>query len=340
MLTIDATTTETTAVYDQISVSLVETMLRDIDDAVEAFGGLITTTAWDVASSGPGAAADSVFFQAGLVPVIWDRSAHILLSGAGHVVTSTVTLDVPKNVAAVGRRPEHLRALVERSIVDGYASRGRRTPRHAAYTVEMLRPTRLRVRSDADATAEDVVRSVLAAPTGRPTPPRSIDRWPPPTTPYWAGGSLVVTGYCALVGSAPVTTGWLIVSGIVLVSAVTATLTIARRNGASVPRTALGMAPVSVILGFAIVFGAFMHGMHASVTVTTASPHLVDAFLLSFGIASTGGFLDLGLRGLAARVAAFFEMLLMVSVAGSSLYTASKLAWAELSDVLRRRELG
>jgi len=101
-------------------------------------------------------------------------------------------------------------------------------------------------------------------------------------------------------------------------------------------KTALGMAPSAIVLGFAVFYGFAMRGSHPSVAITaTKVPHLVDALLLSFGLASTGGFFDLGLRTLTVRVVAFAEMLLMLSIAGGSLYLAAHAVWDRLGEILR-----
>src|SRR5437763_1563522 len=90
-LTLVVTTSERTVTHDQVRVALVETMLRDIGDAVDDFGRRITATARLMALTDKG--ADSVYFQAGLRPSHWDESAHIFQSAADRV-TSTVTFDV------------------------------------------------------------------------------------------------------------------------------------------------------------------------------------------------------------------------------------------------------
>lgn len=63
---------------------------------------------------------------------------------------------------------------------------------------------------------------------------------------------------------------------------------------------------------------------------------MVDLFLLSFGVASTGGFLDLHLSGLGIRVSALLEMLLVVGVAGTSLVVAARTLVDRLANRFER----
>ena len=71
------------------------------------------------------------------------------------------------------------------------------------------------------------------------------------------------------------------------------------------------MSPAAIVLGFAVYYGLLMTGDHPSITVTSIrAPHLVDAFLLSLGMASTAGFFDLSLHTTPVRVVAFAEALL------------------------------
>ncbi|GAA3367084.1 hypothetical protein GCM10017744_077720 [Streptomyces antimycoticus] len=136
---------------------------------------------------------------------------------------------------------------------------------------------------------------------------------------------------------APVTIGWLVAAAAAAFAIVVGTLSFARRQGASISRTLLGIGPALLIIGFAIFYGFFARGNAPSVVVGQ-QPHLVDVFLLSFGIASTGGFLDVGVHGLAVRVAALLGMLSMVTVAGSSLAVASRTLWIRISETVRRRD--
>jgi hypothetical protein len=50
-------------------------------------------------------------------------------------------------------------------------------------------------------------------------------------------------------------------------------------------------------------------------------------------MAVTGGFFDLGLHITTVRVVAFAETLLIVSVAGGSLYVGARAVWDRLGDI-------
>ncbi|MGW8970126.1 hypothetical protein [Streptomyces platensis] len=130
---------------------------------------------------------------------------------------------------------------------------------------------------------------------------------------------------------------WLVTAAAAALATLVGTLSFARRQGASISRALIGLGPALLIIRFAIFYGFFARGNAPSVVVGQ-QPHMVDVFLLSFGIASTGGFLDVGLHGLAVRVAALLELLLMVTVAGSSLAVAARTLWTRFSETVRRHD--
>jgi hypothetical protein len=110
-------------------------------------------------------------------------------------------------------------------------------------------------------------------------------------------------------------------------------LRLASSNGSNLPRTAVGLTSATIIVLFALFFGIFVRGHDPSVAATSTPPHMVDPFLVSFGTALTGGFFDVALHGLLVRIGALVEMLLTVSVAGGSLYTASNNAWTKIAGL-------
>jgi hypothetical protein len=129
----------------------------------------------------------------------------------------------------------------------------------------------------------------------------------------------------------------LVLVGVLSLAVCAATTLWTHHDGASATGTVLALGPAMVIMSFAIIYGVLSLADEPAVSMATGSAHLVDVYLLLFGVASTGGFLDLTLHGRAARVLALTEMLLMVSVAGGSLYVATRAAWVRLLDVVRRR---
>jgi hypothetical protein len=184
-----------------------------------------------------------------------------------------------------------------------------------------------------DGVAEDVAAALLGEPVGPAG--RSIDRWPPASTVYWGVSTLALACFAVAIAGARITSGWLALTAIGATVAAGFAVIMARRGGASMLKTALGMSPSIIVFGFAIYYGSLMGGNNPSVTVAVSKvPHLVDAFLLSVGMASTGGFFDLGLHTTVVRVVAFAEMLLMVTVAGSSLYVGAHAVWERLGDIV------
>lgn len=252
------------------------------------------------------------------------------------IVTSAVDFSVESRVAAAARDRRRLNLLAEGSVLDYFERNYRARPRPNQYTITQNKRSSLQVASDEEGVAEDVSAALLGESRGSRAARRSLDRWPPATTPYWGVGTLASAIFALAISAFGITPIWLAVTALGAAVTVGSALMMARRAGASMPKTALGMSPSVIVLAFAVYYGSLMLGSHPSVIVAaTTAPHLVDAFLLSLGMASTGGFFDLALRATAVRVAAFAEMLLMVSVAGGSLYAGARAAWDRLSDVIR-----
>jgi hypothetical protein len=330
---------ETVVTTDQIAISLFDALLRTSEDVLAQYGRAITAAAMTMATAGQAAPIDSVYLHCGLRGLIWDTNDHLFQQSARTVVASIVSFDTTRDVAAAVRRPDRLHELVTSAVIDRCAVLGRRPYELRDCNVDLVgRALRISSRGDL---AEEAARALLGAPASRPSSRRVVDTWPPPTAPYWASGNLAAAFTAILLSPAPILLGWLVAAGFVTGMVVLATVAWAHRNGVNKRRTLLGLTPAVVVVGFAVFYGCFATGDHPSVSVGGSSaPHLVDLYLLSFGIASTGGFFDVGVHGRPVRIAALVEMLTMVSVAGGSLYVASRAVWTRMADVFRRREGG
>ena len=251
-------------------------------------------------------------------------------------VLSTVDFSVDSRVAAAVRNRRRLESYAERSVLGYYEGLSRSRPEPDKYAISRGGRSALRITSAEAGTAEEVAAALLGESRGSRPARRSIDGWPPASTPYWGLSTLASAVFAVVIAAFAVTPAWLAITALGTAAAVGSALVLARRAGASVLKTLLGMSPSAIVLGFAVYYGSLMLGRHPQVVVAaTAVPHLVDAFLLSLGMATTGGFFDLALRATAVRVAAFAEMLLMVSVVGGSLYAGARAAWDRLSEALR-----
>jgi len=250
-------------------------------------------------------------------------------------VAADVEFEVSKEIAAVARDPFVLRSRVRETILDSY-SRRRWAPSSEINGVEpvWLGAQTILLHARVRKAAEDVTAILLATAAGVEVTRRSIDRWPPSTAPYWGGGNLILAVYVIAVAWLRVTPISLLVTVAVSALAIFLVLVAARKGGAVLANVALGMAPSAVIMGCAVYYGASMIGTNPSIILTwTTSRHLVDAFLLSFGLASTGGIFDLGLRSTTSRVVALAEMLLMLSVIGTSIYRGARATWDRLAEI-------
>lgn len=184
--------------------------------------------------------------------------------------------------------------------------------------------------------AESLARVLLRADLVPNVPQRRIDRFVPPPTKYWSIGTLVLLALSLGIAFLPLARGWLVAFAAVTAVIASMSLYLAHRDGALVASVAVGLAIPVVVVGYAIAYGFAMLGRHPAISNTSAG-HLVDPVLLSFAIATTAGFLDFGLRELWVRIAAYSEMLLVVSIAGSSAYSLARSAWSRLSELLGRR---
>lgn len=334
-LTVTIRSTEYILDPQQVTINLVQAVRRGVEEILVAFGRAITSEALRLAQSDEDALHRSVYLNCGLSDWLLTDN-HIFQDPSCRAEACVVTFPVSRPVAAVGRHPERLHYLVHRALIDRNARTGRTTPDLLELETAMTAKGSCRIKGP-DALVLESVRALLGAPEGLRTSRRAIDTWPPGSALYWGGGSLALAVTAIVLSIAPVAIGWLVAAAAAALATLVATLSFARRQGASIARTLLGLGPALLITGFAIFYGFFARGNTPSVVVGQPT-HMVDVFLLSFGIASTGGFLDVGLHGLAVRVAALLEMLLMVTVAGSSLAVAARTLWTRFSETVRRRD--
>ncbi|WP_181649888.1 hypothetical protein [Streptomyces sp. WAC00263] len=335
-LTVTVRATERVLDPQQVTIHLVEAVRGGAEEMLSAFGRAITSEALRLAQSDEGSQYRSVYLNCGLRDNFWLTDDHIFQHQSCRAEACVVTFPVSRPVAAVGRHPERLHHLVHRALIDRNARAGRTTPDPLELETAMAAKGSCRIKGP-DKLVLESVRALLGTPEGLRISRRVIDTWPPGSALYWGGGSLALAVIAIVLSIAPVAIGALVAAVAAALATLVGTLSFARRQGASIARTLLGLGPALLIIGFAIFYGFFARGNAPSIVVGQ-QPHMVDVFLLSFGIASTGGFLDVGLHGLAVRVAALLEMLLMVTVAGSSLAVAARTLWTRFSETVRRRD--
>jgi hypothetical protein len=330
MLKISAT--EEAPTVDRITAGILDAAKRHADEAFELFQELKRQSINTFLDDDRGRRVRAYTDSSGNLKLPYEFFEMTNLK----IVSTTVEFSIGSQVAAATRDKKRLEFLAERSVFDYYESTGRDQPGPDQYIIARSEERRaLRVSADGEGVAENVTVALLSVPRGRRSTRRPIDYWPPATTPYWGSSTLVLAAFTVAIAAFRVSPGLLWVTVLGLAVAVGFALIMSGRDGASIPKTALGMFPSVIVLGFAVYYGLHMMGRHPSVTVAaTSAPHLVDALLLSLGMASTGGFFDLGLHTTAVRVAAFLEMLLMVSVAGSSLYVGAQAAWGKLANIV------
>ncbi len=106
-------------------------------------------------------------------------------------------------------------------------------------------------------------------------------------------------------------------------------------RGASTVKSCQLLAAPTVVYGFGIAYGVLLtrHPPGVSLpTLTEGSVSVADAILLSLGVATTGSFLDFELSSMLSRRLALIEMLLLISLAGATLYSAATSALEALRE--------
>ena len=334
---IDVAASEDAPSLDRVSIATLERAKRLIGTTIETFGKAISRSVSELSGAHPGQVgpSHSVYYSIGLGEYTYGGPYDFFASLTPRVLSEGVKFDVDSQIASSCRDPVQLRALVTTTVHDAYArTPWKEVPNTKFVEMELLDAHTVSLTAEVPDVVESVVEAVLEVATSAVPTRRAIDRWPPASTPYWGTGNLILAIVVVAIAAFPITAIWLGVTAIIAALVLTSVLVFARRAGADLAKVALGMAPATIILGCAVYYGACMIIAPPSVVVTaTPNPHLVDAFLLSVGMASTGGFFDLALRATAPRVVALAEMLLMVSVAGSSLYVGARALWGRMSEI-------
>lgn len=169
------------------------------------------------------------------------------------------------------------------------------------------------------------VAGQLLGPTRRRRPnPRVIDTWTPDTLPIWGFGVLALLVLAVCVSPVPLSFRALAILPILALAVLLIMIRVALRRGARVTTCLLGIsAPVTLAL-FATAYGWFLlpgHGIKAS---AGGRLHLVDPLLLAVGIATTDGTFDYQLHGYWARLAGLMEMLLLLTIAGTTAFAVAR----------------
>jgi hypothetical protein len=193
-----------------------------------------------------------------------------------------------------------------------------------------LTDTALSLRShDQSAT---LVAGQLLGPTRRQRRPvpRVIDTWAPPTLPVWGFGVLGLLVLAVGVSPIPLLLPALAVMPILSLLLLLTVIGVARRRGARLSPCLLGISAPVTIAFFAAVYGCLL--LHGGGIKSSAGGrlHLVDPLLLAVGIATTDGTFDYLLHGYWARLAVLLEMLMLLTIAGTTAFTVARQALRSL----------
>ena len=324
----------------EITLALLEAIARDVTDRLSDIGRAISSAQEELADRSKGARVDTVYYAAGFGWSLHGENDHIFRRSPTTTVATSVEFSISASVAAAIRRPDQLTTKTRTAVVGRSVYLGRRPPAATTYAVALAEGPSLRI-DGPNVEALDVARALLSTPRQSFTPQRVVDEWPPTAAPFWAAGSLTIALVALVSAPLSVSAGAVITIGALVLITVTGACGLARRSGASVWATLLGLAPAVIVSGFSVIYGLFACWGHGDVTTAGgATPHMVDVYLLSFGIASTGGFLDLGIRGVAVRTFALLEMLSIVGVAGGSLLLATRAVLTRISETIRNGQQG
>jgi len=173
----------------------------------------------------------------------------------------------------------------------------------------------------------DAAVAYLAAPVGAGVARRS------PGQPVWAWASAAIALVTAGLSFLPLTPAALVVLGAVVVAIAAAAVAVAPRWGARRPTTFWGLAPALTLVLFACVYGAVALASDGSVELAgNALRHLRDPLLLSIGLLTTAGMLDVRLAGW-VRSIAYLEMLMVAGLAGGAAVVAVRRASQRVAEI-------
>jgi hypothetical protein len=316
--------------FEQITPHLVSNAGGELVSGFEALAKSLGVAAWCLGSEDEAPSWESVYRDAGFdAHLAGGSAASVFGIAAPGASKAEVRLDIDGRVAAAVGDPERLRFLARSAVIARAGQYGSRATTDLTCDVELVGQRTLRV-SGGVADVDEVVRAVLGPPVRRSSTGRVIDSWPPPSAPYWGAGSLTCAALAVGLSWSLVVPWAIVVLVIGCALAVATSLRMAKSRGAHIPTTLLGLAPAVIVIGFGTVYAVQMRGPHPGVNVR-GTPHMVDALLLSFGVATTGGFLDLSPHSLMVRIEALVEMLLMVGIAGGSAFAAGRAVWRQLT---------
>jgi hypothetical protein len=134
-LHVSRTYSEPVAGPEQVTASLYEGVVRDLEERLAAYGQSIARAADDLARSMTGVApVDTVYFNAGLHERFNPVDRHIFQWGAACLDRSDVVVRLDAATAAAVRDPARLHTLVVAAVIDRNGARAhvaRRTRSHA-----------------------------------------------------------------------------------------------------------------------------------------------------------------------------------------------------------------
>lgn len=304
----------------RLNERLVDQLIARIDDALRIFGD-------EYERRGP------VHLRHDLAFLITRHGRTRSVEGTAPT-ESQITFTLGRRLRAATAEKARLARHV-RAAVDDYRDARHRKPL-ANINIERRGDALVIASVEAPQDAESLARALLGADLAPHTPRRRIDHFVPSPTKYWSVGTLALLAVSLGAAFLVLSASWLIAFAAATATVAGMSLYCAHRAGALLAPVVVGLAIPALIVAYAITYGFAMLGRHPAISTTT-SGHLVDPVMLSFAIATTAGFLDFGLKDLWVRIAAYSEMLLVVSVAGSSAYSLARSAWNRLSELLGPR---
>lgn len=169
---------------------------------------------------------------------------------------------------------------------------------------------------------------------------RRLDTWDRSVAPLAAAGVLLIA--LVAVGFAPMqlTSRTLWLPALATGGIVGAALGLAIAGGRRLRPLLATLSPPVVVVGFATFYGnRMLSNPPGLVSTNVAGPlRLIEPILLSVGIGTTGGFLDLSPKSAIVRWGALAEMLILVSLVGGTVYSVVAAGLRELRAERRQED--
>lgn len=236
---------------------LLDVLARKAEETLHSFGSSIKESIAALVEQDGYRPAATIFDLAGLGASWLNNKDHLFVRNRPRVIRSRATLTMPRSVAAVARTV-HLDRLQEMVALNLNQWRvARRASPTSRIDASVLEDGVTLLICGEGKLALEAAEALLSAPPRNLGRRRSIDGWPASGAPYAAWASIFIAGIALATAPAPVTTPALAIFGALAVAISVGFVILARRAGATLWSTLLGLGPAIIVSVFALIYGRF-----------------------------------------------------------------------------------